>query len=75
MEHKVVELKQTYKLCPNCSFFCHILEKDKYCSLCGSKLIENCPTCLENISNPYAKYCKQCGTAYPGKIKTNKQSF
>ncbi len=61
------ELEQLYRICPSCSFFCNKLEEDKFCSLCGSELIEECPTCKNSISNPYANYCKYCGESYPGR--------
>lgn len=50
-----------YKLCPRCSFFCGESESDKYCSLCGTFLIIECPGCHTKFDNPYAKFCKQCG--------------
>lgn len=77
MDNKDTGNFHAYKLCPKCSFFCHLSEADKFCSLCGAELIEKCPTCLELISNPYAKYCKKCGVAYPGKVlpQKHKQSF
>ncbi len=51
-----------YKLCPQCDFFCHSREDDKYCSLCGTALMETCRSCGEKIGNPYAKFCRFCGT-------------
>jgi hypothetical protein len=60
----------TYKLCTKCNFFCGIFEADIYCSVCGAQLIDKCPTCSNKITNPYAKFCKYCGMAYPGKIIT-----
>ncbi|NCS89032.1 MAG: hypothetical protein GW789_09870 [Ignavibacteria bacterium] len=75
MENKSVKFDRAYKLCPKCNFFCHLSEHDQYCSLCGTQLIDKCPACSASISNPYAKFCKECGTAYPGKIQINKQSF
>lgn len=75
MEKNTTEVLQAYKLCPGCNFFCHISEKDQFCSLCGKKLVDRCPECSEWINNPYAKYCKRCGSAYPGKTKKSKQSF
>ncbi len=62
-----------FKLCPKCNFFCGSEEADKFCSICGSELITKCPNCNNPISNSYAKYCKHCGKAYPGKVvKKNK---
>lgn len=52
---------QNYKLCPQCNFFCGESESDKYCSLCGTMLINECSNCQTKFDNPYAKFCKQCG--------------
>jgi len=68
-----VQIK-TYKLCPNCSFFCNSNESDEYCSSCGSKLIDICLNCGESITNPYAQFCKYCGAQYPGRKKDEKES-
>ena len=65
---------KTYKLCPNCTFFCSISEPDEYCSLCGSILIESCEKCKASINNPYAQFCKYCGSQYPGRKKDEKES-
>lgn len=59
---------KSYRICPDCDYFCNILEKDKYCSLCGSLLIDKCKKCGCEISNPYAHYCKCCGEAYKKKV-------
>ena len=61
------ETVHTFKLCPTCSFFCNTNEPDTFCSSCGSELIGGCPKCGKEIINPYAKYCKYCGSAYPGR--------
>lgn len=56
-------------------FFCEVNEDDKYCSLCGAKLLENCPKCEYPITNPYAVFCKNCGSDYPHRktdSKTNR---
>ncbi len=69
-----MDIEQSYKICPKCSsFFCGINEPDKYCSICGEELIEACLKCGQPITNPYAKFCKYCGEAYPGRIKTKNQ--
>lgn len=31
-----------YRLCPKCGNFSNILERQSYCILCGTKLIEEC---------------------------------
>lgn len=55
------EEKNFYRLCPHCGNFSHKIEKHSYCSVCGSKLIEECPNCKIKIENPTAKYCVKCG--------------
>lgn len=50
-----------YRLCPNCGNFSHKIENHSYCSLCGTKLMEECPNCKIKIENPTAKYCVKCG--------------
>ncbi|MCK9559287.1 MAG: zinc ribbon domain-containing protein [Candidatus Marinimicrobia bacterium] len=62
--------ENTYKICPNCDYFCHANESDIYCPLCGEKLLDACPHCKARIILPYASFCKICGKRYPG--KTNK---
>ncbi len=52
----------SYKLCPNCANFSHKNENHIYCSICGTKLIEECPICKIKIENPTAKYCVKCGS-------------
>ncbi len=68
MENKT----RTFMICSNCEFFCDKKEPDKFCSLCGSTLIDNCPSCGKEIINPYAKFCKYCGKNYPGKTAEKK---
>ena len=53
-----------YKLCPNCGNFSHIQENHTFCSVCGGKLIEECPGCNTKIINPLGKYCTECGYSY-----------
>jgi len=64
-----------YKICPQCSFFCNTKEPDTFCSQCGSKLIDHCPSCRGKIANPYAKYCKYCGASLPGRNDNGKNEF
>ncbi len=68
------KIEISYKLCTKCNFFCSMNELDEYCSLCGSKLIDVCPSCEREISNPYAHFCKYCGSAYPGKENMEKRA-
>jgi len=63
--------KQNYKLCPNCDYFCNVLEGKNYCPECGVKLMDKCPNCDREISFPYAKYCEFCGYPY----RENKDSL
>jgi predicted RNA-binding Zn-ribbon protein involved in translation (DUF1610 family) len=56
-----VVLKERYKLCPSCSYFVHMSEKDVFCILCGEKLIEECLRCREPILYPLTKFCPVCG--------------
>lgn len=56
--------KHLYKICPECDYYCNILEKNNYCPSCGTKLIEKCTGCNSGISYPFANYCGRCGKAY-----------
>lgn len=60
---------KTYKLCPQCSFFSSTLEEGDYCPLCGATLISTCVQCKKPIDNPYVRFCRFCGKAYPGRDK------
>lgn len=53
--------KDRYKLCPSCGNFVGFVEKNDYCILCGTKLIEDCPKCHEPIIYPVARFCPACG--------------
>ncbi|MDP2363948.1 MAG: zinc ribbon domain-containing protein [Ignavibacteria bacterium] len=50
-----------YNLCPKCGNFSHINENHIHCSLCGTKLIEECPNCKTKIETPTAQFCVKCG--------------
>ena len=39
MREKEIRSKE-YKICSKCDFFCHLLELDSYCSVCGAVLID-----------------------------------
>lgn len=56
-----VEQRDYYKLCPKCGNFSHIKENHIHCSVCGTKLIEECPNCKTKIENPTAQFCVRCG--------------
>ena len=62
-----------YKLCPKCGNFSHVKEKHIYCSVCGGKLIEECPKCGIKIHNPIAEYCSNCGNYILTKQKGSKK--
>ncbi len=53
--------KERYKLCPSCGYFVGFAEAQSYCMICGARLIEGCPDCLEPIIYPVAKFCPVCG--------------
>ena len=53
-----------YRLCPECGNFCRIEEEQKFCIVCGTKMIEECPNCKEPVIYPNAKYCFKCGREY-----------
>jgi predicted RNA-binding Zn-ribbon protein involved in translation (DUF1610 family) len=53
-----------YRLCPNCGNFSHVKENHTFCSLCGEKLILECPACKKKIINPLTKYCPECGNSF-----------
>ena len=66
-----MENNNKYKICPNCDYFCNVKEAGYYCPKCGAKLINKCPECKEEITNPFDNYCKHCGIPYPG--RSNKE--
>ncbi len=53
--------KERYKLCPSCGYFVGFAEAQSYCIICGTRLIEGCPDCLEPIIYPVARFCPVCG--------------
>jgi predicted amidophosphoribosyltransferase len=54
--------KERYKLCPACGNFVPLSERDTFCTVCGEKLIDECPNCREPILYPVARFCPACGT-------------
>lgn len=56
-----VVVRERYKLCPHCGNFCHHAEPQEYCIICGTRLIVECPACLEPIIYPTARFCSVCG--------------
>ena len=52
---------RTYKICPKCSNYTRIEEKENYCNLCGTKMIDACQKCSEPIRLPHSKFCTNCG--------------
>lgn len=69
------EKHTTYKICPECSYFCSTNEDNNYCPFCGEGLINKCPNCDEKINTPYASFCSKCGTKYPGRNKKNQNKY
>ena len=57
---------EKFKLCPCCGNFAGFGENERYCIVCGEKLIEACPSCREPIFYPTAKFCPVCGEKYGG---------
>ncbi len=53
--------KERYKLCPSCGYFVGYAEVQSYCMVCGTRLVEACPDCLEPILYPIARFCPVCG--------------
>lgn len=70
MKSKTVT-KERYKLCTNCKNFMPYEEQDKFCYLCGTEMIEECPACKEPIIYPTSTYCPVCGVIL---IKNNHKS-
>ncbi len=54
--------KERYKICPNCHNFTHYETNETYCIVCGEKLIDKCPNCLEPVIYPTSTFCPVCGT-------------
>lgn len=61
---KPITDNEVYKLCPKCGNFSHVKENHIHCSVCGTKLIEECPKCKTKIENPTAQFCVKCGERY-----------
>jgi predicted RNA-binding Zn-ribbon protein involved in translation (DUF1610 family) len=59
-------MKTKYIICPNCDFFVDEKVKTNFCPNCGSKMVDHCPECRKKISDPYIKFCTECGN----KLKT-----
>ncbi|MBI4428281.1 MAG: zinc ribbon domain-containing protein [Ignavibacteriales bacterium] len=53
-----------YRLCSKCGNFSNVLERQSFCILCGTKLIDQCIQCNEPILHPYGKFCYHCGAPY-----------
>jgi hypothetical protein len=45
-----------------CRNFLPYKEQDNYCYLCGTEMIEECPSCKEPIIYPTSAFCPVCGT-------------
>ncbi len=53
-----------YHLCPECFRTTPVNANEQFCPNDGTKMLEACPKCQQNISNPYARYCVHCGQAF-----------
>lgn len=58
------EQENQYRLCPSCGNFSHVLERNFFCILCGTKLIDSCANCGTPIIHPHGKFCHHCGSTY-----------
>ena len=54
-------IKERYKLCPACSNFIYYSARLSFCTVCGGKLIDECPQCQAPIIYPTARFCPVCG--------------
>ncbi|MBI3098043.1 MAG: hypothetical protein HYY93_07355 [Planctomycetes bacterium] len=50
-----------YSICPRCSYF-STADTDLYCPTCGVTLTSTCLRCGGPIRDPYALFCRACGT-------------
>ncbi len=55
-----------YRLCPRCFRAVQATSSERYCINDGSWLLERCPLCGAEITNPYAHYCATCGLEFSG---------
>jgi predicted amidophosphoribosyltransferase len=56
-------MKEILAICAKCGFV-SVVEKEKFCPNCGSKLLRECPNCGAHIKYPMAQYCPVCGMMY-----------
>jgi ribosomal protein S27AE len=54
-------IRDRYRLCPQCGDFGHFELRQKFCTLCGTRMLEECPNCHEPIIYPTARNCPACG--------------
>ena len=59
--------EKNYAVCPKCKYYTPISSGEKFCPICGTKLIHQCPECGREIVSPFDKYCPFCGHPYGGK--------
>lgn len=52
-----------YSICPRCTYF-SAGQTDLYCPTCGVLLSSRCGRCGTDIRDPYAIFCRACGTLY-----------
>ena len=53
---------KTYRICPECPFFCRTEELIVRCPWCRVRLLSRCG-CGEEIADPAASECARCGSA------------
>ena len=66
-----MENNHTYKICPDCDYFCNTKEENNFCPHCGVELKTECEKCNRPITYPYAKYCGICGNPYRINLENN----
>lgn len=54
-------VQERYRLCGQCGNYCGAAENLVYCTLCGGKLMDECPRCNEPILYPTGRFCPRCG--------------
>jgi hypothetical protein len=57
-------LKDCYKICPKCWNFTNYFDNHKYCHICGTVFLDECPECKEPIIYPNSKFCPMCGKSF-----------
>lgn len=58
---RVTVERERFRVCPKCGNFVGFSDSPVFCMVCGSRLIEECPSCREPIIYPLARFCPACG--------------